>query len=226
MPTAILFFSRAAHEEATAKSWLGRRQNRRIAKLLIHSSLKQARASGLPVFIHGSHQQSGNSFGDRIAHAFEAIFAKGFEQLICIGNDALSLSSSDLKASEKALSAGKGWVLGPSLDGGAYLIGMKKSCYQQLDFQALPWQSEGLFSELKATLSPIAKGQELAFRRDLDHAHDLYQEVDNLSHQLEGIRILIRILFEKITLPYSPSLFSLPQAIPLSAGNYRGPPPA
>jgi rSAM/selenodomain-associated transferase 1 len=71
--------------------------------------------------------QQGDSLGDRMRQAFEHLFARGFQRAILIGADLPALSLAALDDAIASLQTKDcEVVLGPSLDGGYYLVGMNK----------------------------------------------------------------------------------------------------
>ena len=71
--------------------------------------------------------QVGESLGDRMRHAFEHLFAGGFGRVVLIGGD-LPVLPQAILADAFASLAGEGGcvILGPSRDGGYYLVGMNE----------------------------------------------------------------------------------------------------
>jgi rSAM/selenodomain-associated transferase 1 len=69
--------------------------------------------------------QAGDSLGDKLQHAFETGFARGYERIIIIGSDLPELSHSTIMLGFKQLGRYP-LVLGPAQDGGYYLIGLTK----------------------------------------------------------------------------------------------------
>lgn len=149
--TAILVFIREEREEARIKSFRERRSFReslRVVRALNKHVTKITRRSGLPTFLVKGTQQIGYSFGERFAHAIESVFLTGYQSVISIGNDCLSLNAHHLQAMAEALERGATMVLGPAKDGGAYAIGMQRDAFQKSEFIQLPWESAELFSAL------------------------------------------------------------------------------
>lgn len=71
--------------------------------------------------------QRGEFFGDRLFHAAQDLLAIGYETLCLIDSDSPTLPAALLEQAVNALArAGDRVVLGPSLDGGYYLIGLKQ----------------------------------------------------------------------------------------------------
>jgi uncharacterized protein len=68
--------------------------------------------------------QSGADFGHRLLSAFEQAAAAGYDELVLIGSDNPSLPPDYVTQAFAALAAAPA-VLGPSEDGGYYLIGMR-----------------------------------------------------------------------------------------------------
>lgn len=72
--------------------------------------------------------QRGEAFGDRLLYAAEDLLAVGYESLCLIDSDSPTLPPQLLAAAVNALSRpGDRVVLGPSDDGGYYLIGLKRA---------------------------------------------------------------------------------------------------
>ncbi len=94
-------------------------------------------------------QQRGASFGDKLAHALQSAFAQGYEEIVCVGNDCLELSTDDLRRAFAQL-ASRSLVLGAAKDGGVYLIGMRRENLPHVlrAVQECHWQTAIVFSEL------------------------------------------------------------------------------
>ncbi|MCB0578042.1 MAG: DUF2064 domain-containing protein [Phaeodactylibacter sp.] len=146
---ALLLFLRDEKQEARAKPLAGacRRVNRAVFRALNHHARRQARSSGLPLLVVKGAQQTGHSFGERLANAFEYAFARGYDNVIAIGNDCLALDAARLREAAQVL-GDAGAVLGPAGDGGAYLIGLSRKAYHRRAFIALPWQANRLYAAL------------------------------------------------------------------------------
>ena len=68
--------------------------------------------------------QGGNNLGERLSNAFEQLFFLGYKQVVAIGADSPTLPLVYIRRSFELLPRAD-LVLGPSTDGGYYLIGMK-----------------------------------------------------------------------------------------------------
>ena len=175
--TAILLFSRSAKEEIVHKQFSSTslRQNKNIAAKLIQQTSRIAQSSGLPV-LHAD-QQKGANFAERLSYSIQKAFQNGYEQVIAIGNDTPALNVAHLRQAEQALSQ-KNVVLGPSKDGGIYLLGLKKEAFNQLSFEQLSWQTAHLFTELIHFVSQ----QEWSF-----HTLETLADIDNAKDFLDFI---------------------------------------
>jgi glycosyltransferase A (GT-A) superfamily protein (DUF2064 family) len=218
-------FSNSAAFEARRKALLGAQnfdQNLGVYDSLIRHTLKEAEQTGLPFFFVDERLQVGESFGARIAHAVDSVFAQNFERVILIGNDSPNLGRKQLSLAVDVLSKGKS-VIGPAEDGGAYLLGLQKDSFDAVAFAALPWQSAHLQKYLqaffKACNTPVVY---LNLLGDIDEKRQLLRFIYSGLHT-EVRKQLAYVLsgrqqekqFTAIYLPKSPVLKSL---------GLRGPP--
>lgn len=98
------------------------------------SSLHQMRAwLGQEV---GYRAQCEGDLGQRLAHAFHQGFARGRERLLAIGSDCPAIESAHI-ARAFYLLRHHDLVLGPALDGGYYLIGLRQAVPAL--FQGVAW---------------------------------------------------------------------------------------
>lgn len=147
--TAVLYFTRSADEEARAKTFCTSGnfgQNRAIAQQLIDHTHKQIRCSGLPVKIFTPDIQKGQSFGEKLGHAFQLLFDEGYENVIAVGNDCLQLSSKTITDTAHLLHKNP-LVAGPADDGGTYLLGINRKAFDREAFSRLAWQTDLLLND-------------------------------------------------------------------------------
>ena len=69
--------------------------------------------------------QKGTDLGARMQNAFETAFKNSYEKVVIVGSDLFDLKPTHIEDAFTALEKNE-VVLGPSLDGGYYLLGMKK----------------------------------------------------------------------------------------------------
>ncbi len=122
----------------------------------------------LPGITH-SHQRTGD-LGQRMAGAFDAAFHEGCERVVLVGTDVPDLSAAQLTAAFTALES-HDVVLGPSSDGGYWLVGLKR----RLDlFSDMAW---GNHRVLENTLRRVRRlglrHARLKVLHDLDTPEDL-----------------------------------------------------
>ncbi len=115
--------------------------------------------------------QQGRDLGERLSHAFAWHFAKGDGPVIVIGADAPDVSGATVAEAERHLGASD-VVIGPSVDGGYYLVGLRAP--SPTVFEGIPWSTDRVFSVTVARCRAChLRVQVLAVLRDLDTAADL-----------------------------------------------------
>ncbi len=115
-------------------------------------------------------RQKGKDLGERMANAFQDNFST-HDAIVVIGTDLWTLEKNDIFAAFKALETQTA-VIGPSSDGGYYLLGLKK--YVPQVFQDKAW---GTSSVLPHTINDLnAYGYHLIQEKnDVDTFSDLTQ---------------------------------------------------
>jgi rSAM/selenodomain-associated transferase 1 len=93
----------------------------------------------------GVHLQHGDDLAARLLRAFVESFAAGFERIVAIGTDHPTLPTPFIEAAFEALEEPLSAVVGPSDDGGYYLIGMNE-LYPSL-FQGMAFSRPDVFEE-------------------------------------------------------------------------------
>lgn len=194
--TAILLFTRNAFEEARAKQLTkSRRRDKRFFKLLINQTRKTVQSTGLPLFI--PEDQSGRTFGERLTHAIQEIFDLGFEKVITIGNDTPHLTSEILIQASNELNT-VDVVLGPSPDGGTYLLGLNRRSFDRDALSGLSWCEENTLGSLvhyaNACGHSLHLGEPL---QDIDNRINLAEILaDTSGYLVDLIRKIKRLLIE------------------------------
>lgn len=115
--------------------------------------------------------QRGRDLGERLRDAFAHAFERGASGAIAVGSDTIGLQPGFLREAFAGLERND-VILGPSRDGGYYLIGLSRP--QSLLFQDIPWSTPRV---LEATLTRIREGNLSLFLlpelEDLDRAENL-----------------------------------------------------
>lgn len=92
--------------------------------------------------------QHGPDLGARLLRAFVESFAAGYERLVVVGTDHPTLPAAFVEAAFDALAEPLSVCIGPSDDGGYYLLGMNE-LYPQL-FQGMRFSRPDVFDETMA----------------------------------------------------------------------------
>jgi rSAM/selenodomain-associated transferase 1 len=90
--------------------------------------------------------QEGNDLGERMARAFVRGFAAGFGPVLLRGSDVPDLPAAVVSESREVLATGQAQVvLGPTTDGGYYLVGLNAP--QPCLFQGPVWSSDTVLTD-------------------------------------------------------------------------------
>lgn len=123
--------------------------------------------------------QKGNDLGARMQQAFEEIISYGFKKIAIIGADSPTLPVSYIKDAFPVLDQSE-LVIGPSLDGGYYLIGIRDKVPPV--FEGIPWGTADVLQlTLKKVVSHGISASLLSFWYDIDTIEDLKFLVGHLS---------------------------------------------
>jgi len=115
--------------------------------------------------------QIGDNLGERMQEAFRQGFREGFGRILIIGSDCPALSDQHLLSAYEELECND-VVLGPSQDGGYYLLGMNH--YIPELFINKSWSRDSLYGETIKTLDQLHKSWgELEELNDIDTLDDL-----------------------------------------------------
>ncbi|MDX1433436.1 MAG: TIGR04282 family arsenosugar biosynthesis glycosyltransferase [Gammaproteobacteria bacterium] len=116
-------------------------------------------------------RQTDGDLGMRMHHALRSACADGRGALL-VGSDCPGLQSEDLRQAADALGEGADAVLGPALDGGYYLVGVRRS--DSSLFSGVEWGSAGVLDATRERLRALGwRWRELGVRRDVDRPEDL-----------------------------------------------------
>ena len=183
-------FAQSGQIDARTKGIAG---GARVLDALTFQTLLKAKRTGLPCYHIGERQQRGTNFSERFSNAIHALFQQGCENLIVIGNDSPGLTTGNLLSAARSLESGK-VVLGPSSDGGVYLIGFHRSHFEKTRFEGLPWSTgkefehlQELFTETTNNIPVVLKNQ-----LDLDSLGDFLKWVHGIKWCGDKLLRLIR----------------------------------
>ncbi len=103
--------------------------------------------------------QIGNDLGERMYNAFDEI-SKQNQKVIIIGSDCPDINNEILQTGFEALDT-HNYVLGPSLDGGYYLLGSSTDFEDfnkhQFLFENMIWSTDKVFAETENRIKKIKK---------------------------------------------------------------------
>jgi uncharacterized protein len=81
--------------------------------------------------------QRGENLGERLTNCFADLFALGFESVVVVGADSPTLPGEYVFDAFECFETDDDVVIGPSEDGGYYLVGMRK--LHERIFEDVPW---------------------------------------------------------------------------------------
>ena len=117
--------------------------------------------------------QSGENLGERMKNGFVEAISMNFKRVVLIGSDIPDLPIQFIEDAFTSLLE-KDAVIGPSFDGGYYLIGFKDKAFSHRVFEGIHWSTKSVFEK---TLE-ILKQEGLTVHtlqplRDIDTVEDL-----------------------------------------------------
>lgn len=168
--TAILVFARGARREGRRKRiGLDAASSADAAALMLERTLAAARGSGADLWLAGDAElaharpaslpflaQRGESFGERLRNAAQDVFALGYRHVVIVGADTPALTAEVCRQALRQLQAGgpRTVVIGPSRDGGYYLIGFNR--FDPRAFEGIPWCTRRVLSGTRRALAGSA----------------------------------------------------------------------
>ena len=121
-------------------------------------------------------QQVNGDLGTRMTEDFRKAFEEGYDKVVIIGSDIPDLSVEIINEAFNSLNSNDS-VIGPSEDGGYYLIGFNSDTSYQDCFKNISWSTDKVFAE---TVMCYRKGEikytKLRILKDVDYEEDIPQE--------------------------------------------------
>lgn len=143
-----------------------------------HQIMQNWLGNSYPLF-----SQCGDNLGDRMQNAFRHVFSDGFNQALLIGTDFPDLPPIYIETAFKMLNENDA-VIGPTFDGGYYLIGFDSQTFLPNAFKNITWGTPDVF---EATMDRFKKNNHkvhiLPKWRDIDTYEDLVSFYDSASTQ-------------------------------------------
>ena len=164
-----------------------------LFEALNRQTLKTVKQSGLPFYIYSEKNQKGATFAERYTQAFSEIYELGYDNVISIGNDSPHLTKQHLLTAATELQNCP-MVIGPSADGGFYLMGLNKAHYNAQALLELPWQTSKLTQIiLRKVREQQIQARTLEMLHDLDSASDITSLLDRGQLPYLIKKLLLRI---------------------------------
>jgi rSAM/selenodomain-associated transferase 1 len=115
--------------------------------------------------------QSKGDLGDRMKNAFKDAFGQGYQRVCIIGSDCMDISSEIIAGAFDQL-LNHDTVIGPSEDGGYYLLGMRK--FTPTLFENKSWSTDQVYSTTLDDIKRLGLSRaELPTLNDVDTEKDL-----------------------------------------------------
>ncbi len=130
--------------------------------------------------------QRGDDLGARLKCTFDQLFRQGYSRVIVIDSDTPTLPTAYLEQALRLIAVRENdVVLGPTEDGGYYLIGLRRSHHEL--FEGMPWSTAQVFPETKSRSE--RSGLTVACTNpwfDVDTPDDLTRLIASLDHLQAG----------------------------------------
>ncbi len=167
---AVLIFALSKDEGKNKKPFF---KDSLLPELLNSKTKEIVKSTGLDYFHFSEKEQTGSSFGERFANAIADIYSKGYDTVITLGNDSPGLNKRHIIKTIDALNKSH-FVLGPSFDGGFYLMGLHKMHFNKENFVNFSWNTNAVRKEIQNYITSFAtKIFLLNYLHDLDSFEDI-----------------------------------------------------
>jgi rSAM/selenodomain-associated transferase 1 len=100
---------------------------------------------------HSYHPQKGSDLGEKMKNAFVNAFGEGFLKVVIIGSDIPDLPAEFLRQAFDKLESFDS-VIGPTCDGGYYLIGFSRKSFLPEAFDDMVWSTSDVCDQTLAKL--------------------------------------------------------------------------
>lgn len=172
---------------------------------------------------------SSDSLGAKIDSAFRFSFGLGCDSVILLAGDVAGVDLPLIEGAFATLgSEPERCVIGPSRDGGVYLLGLNRSgsLATSIEWNEIPWFAASTGAELIARASAL--GAQISFVRsvdDIDSLADAVRMTARLSPAFVSLQArLLSLLAASAVAP--DRRFTVAPLRPRMASLFRGPPPA
>ena len=145
--------------------------------------------------------QTGEKIGDKMHNAFVENFKNKYKKVVLIGSDIPTL---DMTTVIRAFTSLDNYdvVLGPCVDGGYYLIGMKKP--ERSLFENMEWGGDTVLNQ---TIDNVKKNDLALCQLEVKYDIDKYSDVKVLWEHLERRNLGEQFFYRKRTFKFLSQLF-------------------
>lgn len=130
----------------------------------------------------GSWRQEGSDLGERLRHTAETALAEA-PSVVIVGSDMPELRQETVRDAFRQLEGGTPVVLGPSADGGYYLIGLRREALAVDLFGGIPWSTDQVAA---ITRERCEKALFSVGLLPIGHDIDTPEDLDALAERLRG----------------------------------------
>ncbi|MDX1446124.1 DUF2064 domain-containing protein [Lishizhenia sp.] len=120
-------------------------KSKALVRLLNQKIRFEVKHTEFPVFFSGNCKQG--SFVQKFKQGFTELFTKGYERVICLGNDVPEINTNLIQEVAGLLDSND-FVSAKTNTGGIAFLGLTKSGFQQFNFHHVQWQSSNLLESL------------------------------------------------------------------------------
>lgn len=118
------------------------------------------------------------SLGEKMSAAFKTVFEQNDGPVLVIGSDCIDITENIIEGALTKLD-NSDFVIGPTFDGGYYLLGMNKFSPEVL--QNINWSTETVFEETIKAIEGVGKNYACTKKlSDIDFEEDLNEELRSL----------------------------------------------
>lgn len=157
--------------------------------------LKKVKQTNVPYFISNEKDQVGNTFGEKLTNAISKVFALGYDYVVTVGNDTPEITTGILNKAVKNTLDHK-LTIGPSKDGGTYLMTFFKEEFTANLFKNLPWKTSALGRKITKVIKKNTQTNLVVLSplRDIDTFLDLKGVFLNHTTLSLSLRELFKML--------------------------------
>ncbi len=153
----------------------------------------------------------------------EKVFRLGYDNVVIIGNDCLNLNRDLILEAKSQLDQGK-IALGPSPNGGLYLIGLNEAHFDRKAFLTVEWETENVQQTFSKYVSFVnAESVNLDAFSDINSAYQFKNIIAALSF-LHPLKAMFSFILKIKRVFNNVFIFSKNTKPNLSTQNKRGPP--